>query len=125
MNSRNPTVAERTYLLEQKLKALGHDHRREMFLWLMEQPGEVERKMLQAAFPTSNANLTHHLKILRLAGLIDMDRLPRSKVIAVKILGVAELADGIARWVKELRRRSRPLAIRIGLTSRKNMRKWR
>lgn len=111
-------------LIEIKMRALGQDYRREVFQWLMEQPGEVERRKLQEAFPTSSPNLTHHLNVLQDAELIDMHRLPRSKVIAINVRGVVQLADGIARWVKKLKRRSRPLAIRIGLASRKNRRKW-
>lgn len=74
VNLQQPLAAESAHALSQDLQILGHPVRLQLLALLAQNPGKVCVCDLEAALPIKQPTVSHHLRLLREAGLIDCER---------------------------------------------------
>lgn len=82
--------------LDLTLRALGDPTRREILRALREQ-GDLSAGEISARFPITAASISHHLNVLREAGLVQSERQGRSIVYALDTTVFHETVEQLMR----------------------------
>ncbi|MFP4437646.1 MAG: ArsR/SmtB family transcription factor [Chloroflexaceae bacterium] len=95
----DPAAAQR---LSDDLQILGHPVRLQILDILAQHAGQVCVCDLEAALPVKQPTVSHHLKLLRTAGLIDSEKHGQWAYYFIHRDSLAELRIRVSQWLNVL-----------------------
>lgn len=75
------------------------DHNRRLIIELLARKGRLSATDISDNFPISAPAISQHLKILREAKLVDMERVAQSRIYAINTIGLQEFEN----WTRKIK----------------------
>lgn len=97
-----PSATEAIQHLSDDLQILGHPVRLQILALLAQHAGQVCVCDLEAALPVKQPTVSHHLKLLRAAGLIGSEKHGQWVYYFIHREALTELRERVSQWLTTL-----------------------